>query len=170
MTALRLLCFMTLLTGVLYPLSVYWTAQTLFPEKANGSLILRNHQVIGSSLIGQSFQQDGYFWSRPSATGYSSMPSGGSNISPSAQKNTPNAEKLPGNLAMASASGLDPHITVAAARSQMKRVIQARHLSPIQQDRLWEALDRCTAHPDLGLLGETRVNVIALNLALDRIH
>jgi K+-transporting ATPase ATPase C chain len=193
--AVFMLVVMTILTGLAYPLAVTGIAQALFPERANGSLIKNGDTVIGSKLIGQYFSKPEYFHPRLSAanapiaqadpgvptvarTGYNPLYSGGSNLAPSSkifvdavtaavQANQPdNPEKpVPGDLVTASASGLDPEISPAAARFQVPRVAKARGMS---EDQVREIVDEYTRGPTLGFLGEARVNVLRLNLALDR--
>jgi K+-transporting ATPase ATPase C chain len=180
--ALLLLLVMTVLTGILYPLVVTGIARVLFPAQAAGSLVQREGQAIGSRLIGQSFTDPGHFWSRLSATApqpYNGTASGGSNLGPlnpallEAVKARVAALRAadPGNLApvpvdlvTASASGLDPHISVAAAQYQAARVARARGLPP---ERIRALIAAHTAGRLLAVLGEPRVNVLELNLALD---
>lgn len=177
--ATTLLLF-TLLTGLLYPLTVTLLAQILFPWQANGSLIMHDGQVLGSSLIGQPFQGAGYFWPRLSATGgvpYNASASGGSNYSALNPALLDQASQriaalggslpVPVDLVTASGSGLDPHISVAAARYQAVRVAQARGMRLAEVETL---IDRHTEQRQLGLLGEQRVNVLELNLAMDGIQ
>jgi K+-transporting ATPase ATPase C chain len=173
---------LALLTGVAYPLAVTGAAQLLFPAQAGGSLILRDGKPVGSSLIGQNFSDPGHFWSRPSATGpmpYNASASSGSNQGPlnpalvDAVKarvealraaDPGNAAPVPVDLVTASASGLDPHISPAAARYQSARVARVRHL-PLE--KVQQLVAQETEAPWLGLLGEARVHVLKLNLALD---
>lgn len=173
---------LTLLTGVAYPLAVTGAAQLLFPAQAGGSLILRDGKPVGSSLIGQNFSDPGHFWGRPSATGpmpYNASASSGSNQGPlnpalvDAVKarvealraaDPGNAAPVPVDLVTASASGLDPHISPAAARYQSARVARVRHL-PLE--KVQQLVAQETEAPWLGLLGEARVHVLKLNLALD---
>jgi len=180
--ALVLFLVLTLLTGVAYPLAVTGAAQLLFPAQAAGSLILRDGKPVGSSLIGQNFADPGHFWGRPSATGpmpYNAAASGGSNLGPlnpallDAVKgridalraaDPGNADPMPVDLVTASASGLDPHISSAAARYQAARVARVRHLS---LEKVQQLVAQETEMPWLGLLGEVRVHVLRLNLALD---
>ena len=180
--ALVLFLVLTLLTGVAYPLAVTGAAQLLFPAQAAGSLILRDGKPVGSSLIGQNFADPGQFWGRPSATGpmpYNAAASGGSNLGPlnpallDAVKgridalraaDPGNADPVPVDLVTASASGLDPHISSAAARYQAARVARVRHLS---LEKVQQLVAQETEMPWLGLLGEVRVHVLRLNLALD---
>jgi K+-transporting ATPase ATPase C chain len=176
------LALFTLLTGLAYPLAVTGMAQLIFPYQANGSLMQRNGQVTGSELIGQSFTDAKYFWGRPSATAvfpYNAAASSGSNLGPTnpaleqavkarieaLQFADPgNEAPIPVDLVTASASGLDPHISVAAALYQAPRVARERSLSEAQV-RLMIA--QYTEAPQFGFLGEPRVNVLRLNLALD---
>ncbi len=180
--ALVVLVFFTILTGLVYPLVVTGIAQALFPEKANGSLILKQGKVVGSGLIGQPFSDPKYFWSRLSATGpyaYNAGSSSGSNFGPlnpalldAVKKrvqdlksaDTLNALPVPVDLVTSSASGLDPHISVAAALYQLPRVARTRGLS---EQQLRSLVERHTEGRQLGFLGEPRVNVLELNLALD---
>ena len=173
--ALVLFLVLSLLTGFLYPLLVTGVAQTVFPHQANGSLIQRDGQAVGSELIGQPFSQPSHFWSRPSATGpmaYNGGASSGSNLGPShpalAEAVQARIAALraadPVDLVTASASGLDPHISLAAARYQVARVARARGLAAEQVNAL---VDQHTEGAWLGFMGEARVNVLALNLALD---
>lgn len=180
---LRMTIALTILTGLIYPGVVTALCQALFRDKANGSLIARDGNTIGSSLIGQSLRRPEYFHGRPSAAGsdgYDAASSGGSNLGPTSQKlldrtaktlvelkaaNPVHMGEWPSDLATASASGLDPHVSPAAARVQVDRVAKARSVAP---DRVELLLDQFVEGRDLGFLGEPRVNVLLLNLALDR--
>ncbi|MBC7444262.1 MAG: potassium-transporting ATPase subunit KdpC [Polaromonas sp.] len=180
--ALVLFLALTLLTGVAYPLLVTGLAQLLFPDQAAGSLILRDGKPVGSRLIGQNFTDPGHFWGRPSATSpmpYNALASSGSNQGPlnpalaDAVKgridalraaDPGNTAPVPVDLVTASASGLDPHISPAAARYQAARVARVRHL-PLE--KVQELVAQETETPWLGLLGEPRVHVLRLNLALE---
>lgn len=180
--ALRMTLVLTVLTGLIYPGVVTAICQAVFPEKANGSLITRDGKTVGSALIGQPFSKPEYFHPRPSAAGadgYDASASSGSNLGPTSQKlidrvkesvagiraqNPGHAGPLPADIATASASGLDPHISPASAALQVPRVASARGKTPQEIERL---VARFTEGRDLGLLGEPRVNVLLLNLALD---
>lgn len=180
--SLVLLALFTLLTGLVYPLVVTGLAQLAFPQQANGSLIMRDGQLAGSQLIGQPFSGPEYFWGRLSATEpfpYNAAASSGSNLAPgnpalqqaiteriAALKSADpeNNLPIPIDLVTASASGLDPHISVAAALYQVRRVARARGLSEEQVRQLVEQL---IERPQLGFLGERRINVLELNLALE---
>ncbi|WP_296749082.1 potassium-transporting ATPase subunit KdpC [Thiobacillus sp.] len=182
--AALLLVLLTVLTGALYPALVTGLAQTLFPGEANGSLIKQDGKVVGSALVGQPFSDPKHFWSRPSATGpvpYNGGASTGSNLGPlnptleEAVKARIDALKasdptqtapIPVDLVTASGSGLDPHISPAAARWQAPRIARLRGLSEAEVAKL---IDAHTEGRQLGLLGEPRVNVLTLNLALDRL-
>lgn len=179
--ALVILAFLTVLTGVLYPLGVTAVAQTAFRSQANGSLILQGDKVVGSDLIGQPFTSPKYFWSRPSATSpaYNGGASSGSNqgpLNPALKEavegrikalhdaDPGNTAPIPVDLVTASGSGLDPHISPAAAFYQVSRVAKARGMD---EARLRAIVDEHVEGRTLGMLGEPRVNVLRLNLALD---
>ena len=177
-----MLVIWTLLTGLVYPLVVTGLAQLLFPHQANGSLVVRDGKVIGSELIGQYFDQPKYFWSRPSATSpvpYNAAASSGSNLGPTnpalveavrgrvaalRAADPGNDNPIPVDLVTASGSGLDPHISLAAAAFQVRRVARARGLKEGAVERL---VMQYTQGRQFALLGESRVNVLRLNLALD---
>ena len=181
-TSIIAIVVFTVLTGIFYPLVVTMIAQFIFPGKANGSLMYKKGIIIGSELIGQPFSDPKYFWSRPSATSpfaYNAGASSGSNIGPLNQALLDQAKKgigdlkaadplntrpVPVDLVTASGSGLDPHISVAAAFYQVPRVARVRKLPETDVKSL---VDRFTESRDLGFLGEPRVNVLELNLALD---
>jgi K+-transporting ATPase ATPase C chain len=188
--AIVLLLLMTVLTGIAYPLAITGVAHMAFPHQAAGSLIERDGRVVGSELIGQAFTADKYFHGRPSATTapdpadasktipapYNAANSGGSNLGPTSKAlvdgvkaeadklHAENPRQVPVDLVTASGSGLDPHITPAAAQFQVPRVAKARNLPEADVMAL---VDRYTEGRTLGFIGETRVNVLELNLALD---
>ena len=192
--AIVMIVVMTVITGLIYPLGMTGLAQLLFPRQASGSLIEKDGAVIGSELIGQNFTDDKYFHGRPSATTdtdpndatktvpapYNAANSAGSNLGPTSQalvdRVKDDAEKLktenpsapiPVDLVTTSASGLDPDITRAAAEFQVPRVAKARNLSP---DKVRTLVADMTQDRFLGILGEKRVNVLKLNLALDQLQ
>ena len=183
--ALSLLLVMTLLTGIVYPVVITGISKLVFPRQAEGSLVSRDGKLIGSALIGQSFTDPKYFWGRPSATApqpYNGVGSAGSNLGPLnpalidrvkanakalRDADPDNPAPIPVDLVTASASGLDPEISVAGARYQVARVARVRHLERAQVEALIAAHERARL---LGFLGEPRVNVLELNLALDSLR
>lgn len=191
--AIALLGAFTLLTGVAYPFAMTGIAQAVFPTQANGSLVEKDGKVIGSSIMGQNFASERYFQSRPSATvgpdpadssksipvPYNAANSGGSNYGPTSRaliervtadvairKSENPAQPVPMDLMTTSASGLDPHLSPEAALFQVERVAKARNLAP---DQVRALVEQTVEQRTLGLLGEPRVNVLALNLALDKL-
>ena len=182
--ALMLFATLTVVTGMVYPLVVTGLAQLLFPHQANGSMLTVNGQPVGSALIGQSFSSPQHFWGRPSATApqpYNAAASSGSNLGPldpalrdavkariealmAADSN--NEQLVPIDLVTASASGLDPDISLAAAYYQAQRVAKSRDLP---MERVKTLIEQHAKRPWLGLFGEPRVNVLALNIALDQL-
>lgn len=180
---LRIKIFLTILLGIVYPLAMTGISQALFPRQANGSLIEQNGKVVGSELIGQSFAKPEYFHSRPSnagMNGYDATASSGFNQGPTNKKlidrvtaavdqfhkeNPDYTGPIPADLVTGSASGLDPHISPDSARAQVARIAKLRGTSAENVNRL---IEQHTEHPDLGILGEPRVNVLRLNLELDR--
>lgn len=171
----------TISLGILYPLAVWGVSQAIFPNQANGSLIVKDNKIVGSELIGQTFTSPGYFHSRPSAAGngYDASASSGSNLGPTSEKlieriktdtaslqvENPGA-KVPADLVTTSASGLDPHISPAAAEFQVSRIAKERNMS---ESELRQVIARFSEGRQLGFLGEPRVSVLLLNLELDKI-
>jgi K+-transporting ATPase ATPase C chain len=180
---LRIKLFMTLLLGVIYPLAITGICQVAFPHRANGSLVSTGGKVIGSELIGQNFTRPEYFQPRPSAAGsdgYDATSSSGSNYGPTNKKladrvkasvekfrkeNPGYTGPIPADMVTASSSGLDPHISPASAQAQASRVAAARGVT---QSQITDAIAQSTEGADLGFLGEPRVNVLRLNMALDQ--
>jgi K+-transporting ATPase ATPase C chain len=175
----------TIICGLAYPVVMTLVAQLAFPDKANGSLVMRDGKIIGSALLAQQFTGSNYFWPRPSACTYGTGPtglvaSGGSNLGPTSGalqtnvinntaafisgNNLPTNTLVPADMVFASASGLDPHISPEAARLQIVRVAAARGLSP---DKVTALVDKFKEGSQWGFLGEPRVNVFLLNIALD---
>jgi potassium-transporting ATPase KdpC subunit len=183
--ALKFLLVMTVLTGLAYPLFMTGLAQLSFPAKANGSLITKDGRIIGSELIGQKFDSTIYFWSRPSATGYDAVPSGGSNYGPASdtlkkqiimrskyfaeKNNVLDPSTIPLEMIFASGSGLDPDISGKAALLQVDRIVRARNLSDNQKADLIKIVGELTKKPQFLFLGEERINVLNLNLTLDKL-
>lgn len=183
--SIKIFMFFTLLTGIIYPLFVTGIAQVVFPTKANGSLIVKNNKVIGSELIGQQFDSTIYFSSRPSATSYNPIPSGGSNYGLTNDKlknlvaerrhNFTSFNQLdsltiiPSEMLFASASGLDPHISPEAAALQVDRIAKARNFNVEKKQKLIECVKNLSEAPQFIFLGEPRINVLMLNLKLDQI-
>jgi potassium-transporting ATPase KdpC subunit len=176
------LAIFTILTGLFYPIAVTGIAQLVFPHKANGSLIQKNGKIIGSELIGQPFSEQKYFWSRLSATSpfaYNAGASSGSNYGPINQAyidgvkkriqdlkavDSLNTQPVPADLVTTSGSGLDPHVSIASALYQLPRVARIRNL---HQEQVLALVGQYTEGRQLGFLGEPRVNILKLNLALD---
>lgn len=181
-TAVLIFVAFSLLTGLIYPLIMTSIIQFIVPEKANGSLIAVDGKIIGSELIGQDFSSPGYFHGRPSAVGYSANGSGASNFGPTSAKlmdqvqqrieqvrsenNLSSNSSVPADLVLASGSGLDPHISLEGAMLQVSRVAKSRGLN---QSDVQELVRQNVEPPQFGFLGQERVNVLRLNLALDRI-
>ncbi|HRI04161.1 MAG TPA: potassium-transporting ATPase subunit KdpC [Pyrinomonadaceae bacterium] len=179
-TSILMLVVLTVALGIVYPFAVWGVSQLAFSHKANGSLIVRDGNVVGSELIGQTFTSPGYFHSRPSAAGngYDAGGSSGSNLGPTSKKlidrigvdaetmqaENPNA-KVPADLVTTSASGLDPHISPEAAEFQIVRVAKERNMA---ESEVRQMVQKFTEGRQLGFFGEPRVNVLMLNLALDR--
>jgi K+-transporting ATPase ATPase C chain len=183
--AIKFFLILTVLTGVIYPLFVTGIAQIIFPEKANGSLILQNNKIIGSELIGQQFDSVIYFTSRPSAVSYNPLPSGGSNFGITNEKLKQQVlerkqkfiefngldinSEIPSEMLFASASGLDPHISLQSALLQSDRISKARNFESAQKQKLLEIITANTEAPQFLIFGKQRVNVLKLNLETDKI-
>jgi K+-transporting ATPase ATPase C chain len=184
--SIKIFAVLTVLCGVIYPLFITGIAQVIFPAKANGSLIMQGNKIIGSELIGQKFDSIIYFSSRPSATEYNPLPSGGSNMGPTSSKlkqlvadrsalfiesnQLSESENIPSEMLMASASGLDPHISPKAALLQVGRIAKARQFNEEQKQQLVKVITDQTESPQFSFLGEVRINVLVLNLALDKLE
>jgi K+-transporting ATPase ATPase C chain len=182
----RLFLVLMLLTGVIYPLAVTAVAQLVFHDQAEGSPVSSNGKLIGSTLLSQKTESPKYFWPRPSAGDYATVASGTSNLGPSSDalkkviadratqlrsaSNIAADAPLPDDMITASASGLDPHISPTAAQMQIDRVAQARGFNAEQKAKLTALVKDRIEGPQLGFLGEPRVNVLLLNLALDELH
>ena len=174
---------LTILTGVIYPLFITLIGQVVFPNQSNGSLIIKDGKIIGSELLGQNFADSIYFQSRPSAINYNPLPSGASNLGLSSallkeQVNTRKLEfrknnllndsvNIPSEMLFASGSGVDPHISVEAAKLQINRIIKSRNLSTDKSKLLYNLVDSLSEYPQFGVLGNQVVNVLSLNLKLD---
>ena len=185
-TAIKLFAALTVLLGVIYPLLVTGVAQLAFAKKASGSLIVQDGKAIGSELICQKFDGDRYFWSRPSASDYGAVPSGASNLGPTSEKlkqqvqerekqfriknELADSVRIPSEMLFASASGLDPHISPRAAMLQVERIAKVRNFDEARKNQLTRLISQIQEKPTLGVFGEERVNVLLLNLNLDKIQ
>lgn len=179
--SIRQIIVWTLITGLAYPVIITLISQAAFKDKASGSILISGTNEVGSALLAQQFTGSNYFWPRPSAGTYTTLPSSASNLGPTSGALKTNAQSnadslraahggdsnapVPAELVFASGSGVDPHITPAAALYQVKRVAKARNLS---EDQLMQLVNKLTELPQFGIFGEARVNVLQLNLALDR--
>ncbi|MDD5456953.1 MAG: potassium-transporting ATPase subunit KdpC [Candidatus Margulisbacteria bacterium] len=180
-SAFLLFLALTILTGLIYPLLITIASLKFFPEKAQGSLLTVNNKIVGSSLIGQQFISPKYFWPRPSAIDYDPLPSGGSNLAISSKAmqkaiadrkasfltNNFTAKEVPAEMLFTSGSGLDPHISLKAAELQVDRIIKARNWSEAEKKKIEGLIYKIAEARDFHVLGEPRVNVLKLNLALD---
>ncbi|WP_374035643.1 K(+)-transporting ATPase subunit C [Bdellovibrio bacteriovorus] len=170
--SVKMFLVLSVLTGILYPLAVTGLGQLLFPYQANGSLLEKEGQVVGSELIAQKFVSPRYFWPRPSAGDYATVASGASNAGPTSENLKQavaerQAQGLSREMLFTSGSGLDPHVSPTAVKSQMQRIVQARALSAEQTVLVERLIEEYTEGRQGGLLGEKRVNILKLNLALD---
>lgn len=184
--SIRVYIVLTVLTGFVYTFFITAVAKVVFPWRAKGSLITSNGQVTGSELIGQQFTNSRYFQSRPSAISYNPLPSGGSNLSVASAQLKDSVDKrcldfrktnglnnnttVPSDMLFSSASGLDPHISPDAARLQINRISENRKFTDIQKADLDSVVEHSIEPPEAGILGEPRVNVLVLNMKLDRIR
>lgn len=179
-----MILWLTAVTGLVYPLIITGIAEGFFKQKAEGSMVAIRDKLQGSKLIGQRFESAKYFWGRPSATNYHTLPGGGSSLGPTSaslkalvearqqtigkESSMKEGETVPPELLYASASGIDPHISPSAALFQISRIALARGFSDAEQNALRETVEAMTIHPFWGLMGSPLVNVLELNLALDR--
>ena len=176
---------MTILTGIVYPVFVYLIAKTIFPEKSTGSFVKINEKIIGSELMGQNFESKKYFKSRPSAVDYQPMPSGGSNLAPTSQilkaridslrdayivwNELPENTDVPPDAVFSSGSGIDPHISPINALLQSERISKERNFDVNKRKQLIDLINRLTENPQYGFLGEPRINVLKINIDLDKL-
>ena len=183
--SLKIFLIMALLVGIIYPLFIYGISQLIFPNQAEGSIIKVGGKIIGSKLIGQKFNSDKYFWSRPSAIDYNPNPSGASNLSPTSAKLKRLYEErkgiftrsnfiqktktIPNEMLFASGSGVDPHISPQSAFLQVNRISNSRMFNKTQKEELIKLITAFIEKPQIGFLGEYRINVLMLNLELDKI-
>lgn len=183
-SSLKMLMLLVVICGVFYPLVITLASQLIFPNQANGSLIKVDNKIVGSELIGQNFEDSSYFWGRPSETSNQSMPSGGSNLaraskalnekistrqSAFATTNSISISQVPKEMMTASASGIDPHISDTAAYFQIDRIAKSRNLTnPQDIQNLQKLVHQNTEYPTWGFLGNIKVNVLKLNIALDK--
>lgn len=186
LTSIKIFLLFTMLTGILYPCLVTGIAQLFFKHKANGSLVSKGNKIVGSSLIGQPFDTCIYFYSRPSAINYNPLPSGGTNYGPTSKKmislvaerqkhftannNLDSLAILPAEMLFASASGLDPHISNAAALLQVNRISKARNFNETQKQELKQLIKNQTESDPFFWFGSERINVLLLNLELEKIR
>jgi len=186
LTALKFFLAMTILTGILYPLLMTGVAQIAFPSQANGSLILKDGKIIGSELIGQKLDSTIYFWSRPSAIDYNPIPSGASNYGPTSKALKKQVEDrrvtfasrnsitdsgtIPLEMIFASASGLDPHISPKAAIMQVGRIVKVRQFDAAKKQQILNVITKLSEGPQFSFFGDDRINVLDLNLELDKLN
>jgi K+-transporting ATPase ATPase C chain len=184
--AIKLLIILTVLTGIIYPVFITALSWMFFNHQANGSPIISDGTIIGSELIGQKFDSVVFFWARPSAIDYNPLPSGGSNLGPTSDKLKKlveerkasfiqgnllgSDESVPSEMVFASASGLDPHITPRAALMQVNRICKARNFSTSEKERLLGIIEKQTEKPQFLIFGEERINILLLNLELEKLQ
>jgi potassium-transporting ATPase KdpC subunit len=182
---LKYFLIITILTGIIYPLFITLISIIIFPDKASGSMIEKEGKIFGSKLIGQKFESNKYFWSRPSAIDYNPMPSGGSNSGPTSaalqkfymdkQKNfseknsIKDISSVPNEMFFASASGVDPNISPISALFQVERIVITRKFNKAKKEKVVELIDSLTEKPQFGFLGNEVVNVLLLNIELDKL-
>lgn len=179
-SGLRMILLMTFLTGFLYTLAMTLLANTVFYSQSTGSILRVNGKAVGSELLAQQFTEVRYFHARPSATGYTTLPSGASNLGPTSKLLAEIVQQrrdtlvrlygtssIPADMLFASGSGLDPHISPEAAHLQIRTVASARNFTPAQTQALARLVQQCIERPQFGVLGQSRVNVLRLNMALD---
>lgn len=180
--SVRMFLFLALLTGIIYPLLITVFAQLTMKQKADGDFLYSKEKIVGATLIAQKFEGDQYFWARPSAVDYNPLPSGGSNLGPTSadlkkaveerqdkiiKAHGVDKDKIPAELLFASGSGLDPHINVSTAYFQIERIAKSRG---IEGKDIKKLVDTMSIKPGFGLFGEAYVNVLMLNLALDKLN
>jgi K+-transporting ATPase ATPase C chain len=184
-TSILFLILMTLLTGLLYPLLMTDIAQLIFPYQSNGSMIKSENKIVGSELIGQNFTDEKYFKGRPSAINYNPMPSGASNLGPTSkiledsikvrrenfikENGLQENAEIPNEMLTSSASGVDPNISIKAAKLQISRIIKSRGWDKSYFIKIKDLINRLTEKPQFGILGEERINVLELNTELDKL-
>lgn len=184
--SLKFLILMTIITGIIYPIVMTGISQIIFPRQSNGSMITSWDTLVGSELIGQNFTSDKYFKGRPSGISYNPMPSGATNLGPTSKtladsiktrKNNFIREnglsentKIPQEMLTNSASGVDPNISIEGAKLQITRIIKARNWDNSYTQKLEDLINRLIEKPQFGILGETKVNLLKLNLELDKIN
>jgi potassium-transporting ATPase KdpC subunit len=184
--SIKIVLTLTFILGILYPLSVTVISQFIFPSESSGSFIFNDGKIIGSILIGQNFECDKYFWGRPSSINYNPLPSGGSNLAPTSlmlkqqyeerknkfiMKNRLDIQAIiPPEICFASASGVDPHISIESARLQVNRISSARSFDSVKTQKTYKLIDSLKISPKFGFIGKTTINVLQLNLLLDKIN
>jgi K+-transporting ATPase ATPase C chain len=182
-TSMRVYLFLALIVGLLYPLLTTLIGSAFWKNKTEGSLLFKNGQAVGSTLIAQAFTNEIYFWPRPSAGGYATIPSGASSVSSTSDAHRSNLiaraqflrqthpeasnQTIPSDLLTTSGSGLDPHLSPDAVQFQISRVVKARHFSDLQKNKLSALVAELTEEPIFGIIGERQINVLLLNSRLD---